>query len=233
MSDRERTALITGGTGGLGSAVVRTFLDRGWRVVVPWILQRELERLGEPEGLELVQADLVEPDDVARAARAAISEEDAPLQAVVNLVGGFAAGQPVAEAPLADFEAQFELNLRPTYLVVHETLPHLVAAGGGTVVCISSQAGIEPFAGAAGYCAAKAAVLTFAKVVAAEHADDGIRCNAVLPSMIDTPANREAMPEKMHRKFVPPEQIARTIHFLSTEESEPISGAAIPVYGPG
>src|SRR5687767_12990728 len=101
MSDRARTALITGGTGGLGTAVVRTFLDRGWRVVVPWILQRELERLGEAEGLEMVQADLVEPDDVARAARAAIGEQAAPLRAVVNLVGGFAAGQRVAEAPLS------------------------------------------------------------------------------------------------------------------------------------
>jgi NAD(P)-dependent dehydrogenase (short-subunit alcohol dehydrogenase family) len=233
MSDRERTALITGGSGGLGTAVVGTFLDRGWRVVVPWILQRELERLGEREGLELVQADLVEPDDVARAARAAIAESDAPLRAVVNLVGGFASDQPVAETPLSDFEAQFELNLRPTYLVVHETLPHLVSAGGGTVVCMSSRAGVSPFAGAAGYCASKAAVLAFAKVVAAEHADDGVRCNAVLPSMIDTPANRESMPEKAHAKLVPPEQIARVIHFLSTDESAPTNGAAIPVYGKG
>jgi NAD(P)-dependent dehydrogenase (short-subunit alcohol dehydrogenase family) len=233
MSDRERTALITGGSGGLGAAVVGTFLDRGWRVVVPWILQRELERLQERDGLELVQADLVEPDDVARAARAAISESDAPLRAVVNLVGGFASGQPVAETPLSDFESQFELNLRPTYLVVHETLPHLVSSGGGTVVCMSSRAAVSPFAGAAGYCASKAAVLAFAKVVAAEHADDGIRCNAVLPSMIDTPANREAMPESAHAKLVPPEQIARVIHFLSTEESAPTNGAAIPVYGKG
>jgi NAD(P)-dependent dehydrogenase (short-subunit alcohol dehydrogenase family) len=233
MTDRQRTALITGGSGGLGTAVVGTFLDRGWRVVVPWILQRELERLGEREGLELVQADLVEPDDVARAARAAIAVSDAPLRAVVNLVGGFASGQPVAETPLSDFEAQFEVNVRPTYLVVHETLPHLVSSGGGTVVCMSSRPAVQPFAGAAGYCASKAAVLAFAKVVAAEHADDGIRCNAVLPSQIDTPANREAMPESAHAKLVPPEQIARVIHFLSTEESEPVNGAAIPVYGKG
>lgn len=233
MPDRRRTALITGGSGGLGAAVVATFLEREWRVVVPWILRRELDRLGEREGLELVEADLMEPDDVARSARAAIAEADAPLRAVVNLVGGFAAGQRVAETPLSDFEAQFELNLRPTYLVVRETLPHLVAGGEGTIVCISSQAAVKPFAGAAGYCASKAAVLTFAEVVAAEHADDGIRCNAVLPSMIDTPANRESMPERMHAKLVPPEQIASVIHFLSTPESAPTSGAAVPVYGPG
>lgn len=228
-----RTALITGGSGGLGAAVVDTFLRRGWRVVVPWILQLELERLGERERLELVQADLMEPDDVARAARAAIADADAPLRAVINLVGGFAAGQPVAEAPLSDFEAQFALNLRPTYLTTHETLPHLVAGGGGTIVCMSSRAGVRPFAGAAGYCASKAAVLAFAQVVAAEHLDDGVRCNAVLPSMIDTPANRESMPESALSKLVPPEEIARVIHFLSTEESAPTSGAAIPVYGRG
>jgi NAD(P)-dependent dehydrogenase (short-subunit alcohol dehydrogenase family) len=89
MSDRARTALITGGTGGLGTAVVRTFLDRGWRVVVPWILQRELERLGEAEGLEMVQADLVEPDDVARAAVfLASSDSDYLTGDALNVSGG-------------------------------------------------------------------------------------------------------------------------------------------------
>ena len=232
MAGPGRTALVTGGAGGLGADVVALFRERGWRVVVPWVAARELDRLEGVggDGLELVEADLTDAEAVARVVGTASGDAAAPLRAVVNLVGGFAAGQPVAETPVEDFEAQFTLNLRPLYLVVQAALPKL-ADGGGAIVCISSRAGLEPFAGAAGYCASKAAVLTFAKVVAAEGAGDGVRCNAVLPSMIDTPANRDAMPEDQHAQLVPPAEIARVVHFLCTEESAPTTGAGIPVYG--
>jgi NAD(P)-dependent dehydrogenase (short-subunit alcohol dehydrogenase family) len=149
----------------------------------------------------------------------------------VNLVGGFAADQPVADTPVEVFEAQFRLNLRPTYLVTQAALPALVAAGGGAVVCVSSRSALHPFAGAAGYCASKAAVITFVQVVAREHAGDGVRCNAVMPSMIDTPANRAAMPPERHGDLTPPEDIAAVIRFLCSDESRPTTGAAIPVYG--
>src|ERR687897_10663 len=118
-----------------------------------------------------------------------------------------------------------------TCLGTQAALPALVAAGGGAIVCVSSRSALHPFAGAAGYCASKAAVIAFAQVVAREHAGDGIRCNAVLPSMIDTPANREAMPPEEHHKLTPPEQIAAVIRFLCGDESAPTTGSAIPVYG--
>ena len=221
----DRTALITGGAGGLGRAVVAAFVADGWHVVV-------LEaRAAELEGAELVEADLADPDQVVRAVGSASAAPGAPLRAVVNLVGGFAADQPVAATPIAVFEAQFALNLRPTYLVTQAALPALVAAGGGSIVCVSSRSALHPFAGAAGYCASKAAVITFAQVVAREHAADGVRCNAVLPSMIDTPANRAAMPPEQHGKLTPPGAIAGVIRFLCSDESAPTSGAAIPVYG--
>ena len=180
----DRTAIITGGTGGLGSAVVGVFAANDWRVVVLDARPAELE------GAEVVEADLTDAAAVGRAVARATADEAAPLRAVVNLVGGFAAGQPVATTPVEEFEAQFRLNLRPTYLVTQAALPALVAAGGGAVVCVSSRSALHPFAGAAGYCASKAAVTVFAEVVAREHAADGVRCNAVLPKMIDTPANR-------------------------------------------
>jgi NAD(P)-dependent dehydrogenase (short-subunit alcohol dehydrogenase family) len=221
----DRTALITGGTGGLGRAVVGAFVSNGWRVVVPDVAPAELE------GAEVVQADLTDPGAVAAVVERAAASEAEPLRAVVNLVGGFAAGQPVAGTPIAEFEAQFALNLRPTYLVTQAALPALVAAGGGSIVCMSSRSALHPFAGAAGYCAAKAAVIAFAQVVAREHAGDGVRCNAVLPSMIDTPANRAAMPPEQHANLTPPEEIAAVIRFLCSDESAPTTGAAIPVYG--
>jgi NAD(P)-dependent dehydrogenase (short-subunit alcohol dehydrogenase family) len=221
----ERTALITGGTGGLGRAVVAAFVADGWRVVVPDLAPAELE------GAEVVRADLTDPGEVANVVERAAGHESAPLRALVNLVGGFATDQEVATTPLEQFEAQFALNLRPTYLVTQAALPGLVAAGGGAIVCMSSRAALYPFAGAAGYCASKAAVIAFAQVVAREHAADGVRCNAVLPSMIDTPTNRAAMPPEQHANLTPPEEIAAVIRFLCSDESAPTTGAGIPVYG--
>jgi NAD(P)-dependent dehydrogenase (short-subunit alcohol dehydrogenase family) len=221
----DRTVLITGGLGGLGRAVVAAFAANEWRVVVLDMRSAELE------GAEVVEADLTDAGDVARAVGAATGEPAAPLRAVANLVGGFAAGQPVADTPVEVFEAQFALNLRPTYLVTQAALPALVDAGGGAIVCVSSRSALHPFAGAAGYCASKAAVIAFAQVVAREHAGDGVRCNAVLPQMIDTPANRAAMPPEQHGSLTPPEEIAAVIRFLCSAESAPTTGAAIPVYG--
>lgn len=227
----ERSALVTGGTGGLGAAVTARLLDDGWRVVVPWVAERELERVERRDGLELVQADLFEPDAVETAVLQAAGRADAPLRAVVNLVGGFAAGARVAETPIEQFEAQLRLNLRPTYLVTQAALPHLVAAGGGSVVCVGTRAALQPFPGAAGYVTAKAGVIAFAQAVAVEYRDEGVRCNALLPSVIDTPANRSAMPNADFTKWVEPAQIAATIAFLCSDDGAATSGAAIPVYG--
>jgi NAD(P)-dependent dehydrogenase (short-subunit alcohol dehydrogenase family) len=222
----DRTALVTGGAGGLGRSVVDTLLGAGWRVVVPIEKSGDLE---DREGLACVVADLTDPDDVARAVRTAVAEADAPLRALVNLVGGFAADQPVADTPLSDFERMFALNLHPTYLVTQAVLPRLVAAGGGAIVCVGSSAALNPFAGGAGYAASKAAVIAFARAVAEEGRPDGVRCNAIVPTQIDTPANRAAMPESEHHKLVPPERIARVVAFLCGEESAAVSGAVVPV----
>lgn len=226
-----QSAIVTGGTGGLGSAVVARLLDDGWRVVVPWIVERELERVQERDGLELVQADLFDLDAVAGVVSLAAGEDDAPLRGVVNLVGGFSMGNRVHETPIEEFEKQFRLNLRPTYLVVSAAVPHLLSAGGGSIVCVGTRAAVQPFSGAAGYISSKAAVIAFAQAVAAEYKNDGIRCNAILPSVIDTPANRQSMPKADFDKWVKPAEIAGVISHLLSDASRPTSGAAIPVYG--
>jgi NAD(P)-dependent dehydrogenase (short-subunit alcohol dehydrogenase family) len=220
------TALITGGTGGLGVSVVEAFLADGWRVVVPDILPGPHERL--PAETETVQADLTDPDDVARVVRLASGDGEQPLRALANLVGGFKAGQPVAETPLAEFEALFALNLRPTYLMTQAVLPRLVAAGGGAIVCVASQAALQPWAGGAGYAASKAAVVAFARAVAKEHVSEGVRCNVIAPTMIDTPANRAANPDAID-KMVPPERIANVIRYLCGDESAALNGEVLVV----
>jgi NAD(P)-dependent dehydrogenase (short-subunit alcohol dehydrogenase family) len=222
-----QTVIVTGGTGGLGSAVTSALIDGGWRVVVPWVAERELERVEEHERLELVRADLLEPDSVAGVADAA----GADLRAVVNLVGGFAAGGRVHETPVEDFEAQLRLNLRPAYLMCAAAIPRLIEAGGGAIVCVSSRSALQPFPGAAGYVTSKAAVLAFVDALAVEYRGDGIRANAILPSVIDTPANRASMPDADHSRWVKPAEIAAVIAFLCSDASAPVSGAHIPVYG--
>jgi NAD(P)-dependent dehydrogenase (short-subunit alcohol dehydrogenase family) len=221
------TVIVTGGTGGLGAAVTSVLLDGGWRVVVPWVAERELERVEEHERLELVRADLLEPESVAGVADAA----GADLRAVVNLVGGFAAGGRVHETPVQDFEGQLRLNLRPAYLMCAAAVPRLLEAGGGSIVCVSSRSALQPFPGAAGYVTSKAAVLAFVDALAVEYRDDGIRANAILPSVIDTPANRASMPDVDHSRWVKPAEIAAVIAFLCSDASAPVSGAHIPVYG--
>jgi NAD(P)-dependent dehydrogenase (short-subunit alcohol dehydrogenase family) len=223
----DASVVVSGGTGGLGTAVTAKLLDAGWHVVVPYVDERELERIERHPRLELVAADLFDPD----AAAAVVARAGGRLGALVNLVGGFASGGRVHETPIEDFENQFRLNLRPAYLLCRAALPRMLAAGSGSIVCVSSRAALRPFSGAAGYIASKAAVLAFVDAVAAEYTGDGIRVNAILPSVIDTPGNRASQPDADHSRWVKPEQIADVISFLCSEESVAIGGAHIPVYG--
>jgi NAD(P)-dependent dehydrogenase (short-subunit alcohol dehydrogenase family) len=201
---------------------VEVFAKAGWRVV-------GVDRV-RPAATpaDFVVADLFDVVDVGRAVAHAAAGP--PLRAVVNLVGGFAMGGRVHETPVEDFEAQLRLNLRPTYLVTSAALPHLLA-DGGAVVCVSSRAALEPFPGAAGYITGKAAVLAFVAALNAEYRKDGIRVNAVLPSVIDTPANRAAMPDADHSVWVPPAQIATVIEQLCGDDSHAVTGSSVRVYG--
>jgi len=137
----------------------------------------------------------------------------------------------VHEIPFERFEEQFRLNLRPTYLVTQAALPHMIGAGGGSIVCVGTRAALEPFAGAAGYVSSKAAVLAFSRAVAVEYRDQWVRCNAILPSVIDTPANRKSMPNSDHDRWVKPAEIAGVIAHLLSDDAAPTSGALVPVYG--
>lgn len=228
-----RTALITGGTGGLGQGVTTAFLDAGWRVVVPWTTEAKLARLPEHDNLHTVRADLFESADAERAADLAASDDDAPLSAVVNLVGGFAMGGRVHETNVDEFEHQVRMNLRPTYLTSQAALPRLIANGGGSIACVSSRAALRPFSGAAGYITGKAAVLSLVDAMAAEYKRDNVRVNAVVPGVIDTPDNRAGQPDADRSKWVSPAEIARVLLFLCSPESGVVSGAHVPVYGTG
>jgi NAD(P)-dependent dehydrogenase (short-subunit alcohol dehydrogenase family) len=217
--------LVAGGTGVLGTAVVHELVEASHVVVATWIVPEERERLASLP-VELVEADLFD----ARAAEAAVAAVE-DVEAVVDLVGGFSSGPRVHETELEDFERLIRLNLTPAFTLARAAMPRMIERGGGAFVGVSARPALRPFPGAAGYITAKAAVLAFIQALDAEYRGHGIRCNAILPSVIDTPANREAQPDADWSEWVPPEEIAKVVRFLVSEDSRPTSGAAIPVYG--
>ncbi len=202
------TVLVTGYAGGLGGGVVEVLEGAGWTV----------------GGLDQAEADLLDAADAQRA----IDEVDG-LAAVVHLVGGFASGPKVHETEPEDFARMIALNVTTTFNVAHAAIPALLERGGGSFVAVSAQAVQRPFPGAAGYLSAKAAVLAFVRALDADYGKEGIRANAILPSMIDTPANREAMPDSDRSGWSSPKQIGEVIRFLISSEAQTVRGAALPV----
>jgi NAD(P)-dependent dehydrogenase (short-subunit alcohol dehydrogenase family) len=217
--------LVAGGTGHLGTAVVRELLAGGYAITATWVVESEAERLSA-EPVELVHADLFDPDAVQKAV-----DSTPQLEAVVNLVGGYAEGPRVHETDPDQFDGLMRLNVKPGFLLARAAMPRLIERGGGAFVGVSARAALRPFPGAAGYIASKAAVLALIQALDAEYKRHGIRCNAILPSVIDTPPNRAAQPDADYSKWVQPEEIAKVVRFLVSGESGPISGAAVPVYG--
>ncbi len=222
--------LLAGGTGALGIVVLRELLEAGHPVTATWFVEQERERAEADfpghEQLTLVQADLMEPEG----AEAAVAATPG-LGAIVNLVGGFSAGTLVHETDIDDFERMLRLNLRPGFLLANAGIPRMLEAGGGAYLGVSARPALQPFPGAAAYVTAKAGVLAFVKALDADYRKEGIRANAILPSVIDTPANRAATPDADFSKWVKPEDIAHVIRFLISDEAKVTSGGEIPVYG--
>jgi NAD(P)-dependent dehydrogenase (short-subunit alcohol dehydrogenase family) len=230
MSDRAGATIVTGGTGGLGLGVVRALVDAGHDVVVTWIAERELERF--PPDLRprcrLERVDVMSED--ALAALVASCEPEG-VWALVHLVGGYLDGAPVAGMDMDQWDRQFSLNVRSAALGMRAVLPGMVTRGRGRVVAVGTRAALRPFAGASAYAASKAAVLALVAAASEEVKRSGVCVNAVLPSVIDTLANRAANPDADPAMWVRPDEIGAVIAFLCSPEASALTGAAIPVYG--
>lgn len=232
-----KNALVAGGGGALGRAVVAELLDAGYRVCVPWVVASEADGLREahPEAvrdddLRLSETDATEPDQVA-ALLDVLQADWGPLWLACSTVGGYAGGSDVAELDdLTLVDRMFRLNLRTAFVVAREGLRHM-RADGGRVVLVAARQALRPGGGDAPYAAAKSGVLSLTESLAAELRRTGRTANAVLPGMIDTPGNRAAMPDADHDRWTPPEAIAKVIAWLSSDDAWVVSGAGIPVYG--
>jgi NAD(P)-dependent dehydrogenase (short-subunit alcohol dehydrogenase family) len=232
-----RVALVAGASGGLGQAVCIALLAGGARVYALGERARpdEQEQLRARAGdagarLNFVVANARDEQSVS-AAVAAIVQQESRLDILVNLIGGFAAGQPITELETTTFERMLELNLRPTFLLSKYAAREMARNQWGRIVNISSRAAQSGRRNAAAYAIAKAGVITLTEAQADETREQRITVNAVMPSIIDTPANRKAMPTAAFDRWPTPEEIARVIAFLVSDDAALISGASIPVYG--
>jgi NAD(P)-dependent dehydrogenase (short-subunit alcohol dehydrogenase family) len=223
--------VVTGGTGGLGIGVCRVLLGTGRRVVVTWVVERERERAREALGpeVDLREVDVTDADAVG--ALAAELDAGEGVWALAHLVGGYHDDDPVAAADLEAWDRQVDLNLRSAAVTMRAFLPGMVRRAGGRIAAVSSRAALRPFAGAAAYAASKAGLIALVGAASEEVKHDGVTVNCVLPSVIDTPANRAGQPEADHSRWVSPEEIGHVLRFLLSPEASAVTGAAIPVYG--
>jgi len=228
-------ALVAGGTGGLGKAVVLAFLNAGAKVAVTYVKEEELAALQSAAGktaasLTACKVDVTD-DTSVREAIGNIGTADGRIDVLINTVGGYAGGLKLWETDPRVFSQMLDLNLRSGYLLARNVVPTMLKQKSGVIVNIAAKAAFDHATGASAYAASKAAAVAMMDCLAEDLKGTGVRVNSVLPSIIDTPANRRAMPNADFSKWPKPEEIARVILFLCSEEARLIHGASIPVYG--
>lgn len=228
-----KVALVTGGTGALGQAVTRRFLADGATVAAPFIVDAERDRLqagvdaAAKDRLLLVRADVTDERAVADLVNT-LQARHRRLDVLVTLVGGFAGGGLV-ETDRATWDQMLALNLTSVFTAARAVVPLMVAARRGRVITIGSRAVVPPGGGFIAYTASKSGVIAFTQALAQELRGTGVTANCVLPSTMDTPANRAAMPDADRRDWVPVDGVASVIAFLASDESAHLNGALLTV----
>jgi len=225
-----KVALVTGATGGLGIHVTRALLDAGFVVVgiAPTIQTKDFDHphfTAVPASLDSLAA--------AKQAVDTVIAHFGKIDLLAHLVGGFAGGQSVADTDDATFQRMFDMNLHSAFHVLRAVLPHMRKERIGRIVAIGSRAAESPGAMVGAYSASKAALVSLIRTVAIENKDLGITANVILPGTMDTPANRQAMPDADTSQWVQPASVASLIVWLAGDGGKDVTGAAIPVYGRG
>jgi NAD(P)-dependent dehydrogenase (short-subunit alcohol dehydrogenase family) len=215
-----RRIIVLGGSGGLGRAVVERFRGDGASVLVADA------RPPDHDDMDYVAVDALDEASVS-AALAVLPSPDA----VVNLIGGYTPPQPLSALDVDVLRQQLDLNLVTAAIVTKHAMPLLAARGGGPIVHVSSRVATEKGENGFAYSVSKLGVVRLVEAAAAEGREQGVRVNCIMPSIIDTPANRAAMPNAKHHRWPKPAELAAVLAFLVSDDATLISGAAIPVYG--
>jgi NAD(P)-dependent dehydrogenase (short-subunit alcohol dehydrogenase family) len=230
-----RVVVVAGGTGGLGRAVSLAFLEEGAKVIVTYRKEDEFLALKESSGpnltsLEGQQIDVTDEPATSEFINGVLVRHGA-LDVLVNTVGGYAGGVKLWDLKTAVLDQMLALNLRSGYVLARAVLPTMLKAGHGSIVNVAAKAALDHGAGAAAYAASKAAAVALMDSLAGDVKSTGVRVNSILPNIIDTTANRLAMPGSDFSNWPKPQDIAHVVLFLSSEFAKTIHGAAVPVYG--
>lgn len=218
-----KVVLIAGGSGALGQTVVSAFLATGARVIT---IDRHPPAV-QTEGLAAMRADVTDESDVRRVVEEVIRTVGR-IDTLINLVGGFAMGR-VVETDMSLWQRMLTVNLTAAFLLSKIVLPRMLERRMGRIVHVAARAALEPFPGAAAYVVSKSGLVALIRTLSTELAGSGVTVNGVLPTTIDTPANRRSMPDADPSKWAKPESIAQSLIFLASEEASQINGALIPV----
>jgi len=235
MSFAANVVLLAGGTGGLGRAVSLAFLNEGASVVVTYIIDQEFADLkaaarGNTSRLAGRKVDVTEEGAVEQLIKGILADHGR-LDVLVNTVGGYAGGMKLWEADTRILDHMLAMNLRSGFVLSRVAARTMLLQGKGSIVNVVARAALDHPPGLGAYAASKAAALAMMDSLAADLKGTGVRANSILPSIIDTPANRRAMPDADFVTWPKPEDIAQVILFLASDNSKVIHGAAIPVYG--
>ena len=207
----------------------------GFQIAVTYVFDSEvdpfLEQItGFEQQTNLHQVDVTDPSEVQGFVTTVINQFEG-IDVVANIAGGFIGGLSVSEMDTEKWDFMMDLNLKSVFLMCKAVLPYMIERGCGKIVNVSARAGLAGTAGMSAYCVSKGGVRTLTESIAEEVKDKGININAIMPSIIDTQANRQSMPKADFSKWVSPHQIAKVVRFLVSEDAQIINGAAIPVYG--
>ena len=227
-----KLVVVAGGTGGLGRAVSLAFVAEGARVAVTYRAEEEWDALKAAAGENAAGLAGYVVDVTDEAAVAVFAEKvGRGIDVLVNTVGGYAGGIPLWQIAITTMEKMLALNLRSGFLLARAVVPVMIARKNGAIVNIAARAAVDHAAGAGAYAASKAAAVAMMDCLAADLKGTGVRVNSVLPSIIDTEANRRAMPGADFATWPKPEEIAEVVLFLASDEARLVHGASVPVYG--
>jgi NAD(P)-dependent dehydrogenase (short-subunit alcohol dehydrogenase family) len=231
----DRVVVVTGAAGNLGSATARAFESAGARLVLVDLSPDRLPHLfpdlaGSPNHLLVGSVDLTEEGSAVTMVEDALARFGR-IDVLANTAGGYRAGKPVHETPVATWDFMLNLNARTVFIASSAVIPAMLQQGQGRIVNVAARAALKGDGKAGAYSASKSAVVRLTESMAAELKANGINVNCILPGTIDTPQNRQAMPKADHSRWVPPEALADVILFLASDAARAVTGAAVPVYG--
>ena len=231
---KDKVVLVTGGTGGLGQEVCLAFLKAGALLATTYHSDNSIpmlqSKLGSLEKVFLIKKDLRNEEDVWNLV-SDVTKKFGRIDILANVIGGYIAGKPVAEIDEKDWDEMMDLNLKTVFLLSKHVVSQMLKQSSGKIIHVAARPGLKGTGFDAAYVASKSGVVRLVESLSEEVKAKGINVNCVLPSIIDTQENRIAMPGADYAKWVKPDAIAKIILFLASDDSKPINGAAIPVYG--